>query len=272
MIGYTCGAYDILRAKDLEGLDRRIQLAKSKGSEYFAIGLYEESVCEELGVGTPLKGTEDRMKIVEQLRGVDFVVRISSLNKQEVEEAIKQGFTEFQEAKKAEVEETKKKYDIGYAPGTYDLFHLGHLENLMIAAQQSKRLIVGVKADELVQEHKGKTPNINANERAEILRHFRFVDDVYKYYTRDLENANAWIKSKYGKDVDAIFLGSDLEADFKDTKGLNIVFTPRTPEMMAKRSTSAYSKVLKLNQEKGKRYTRDISKLGTISLKQEERD
>ena len=59
-----------------------------------------------------------------------------------------------------------------YAPGTYDLFHAGHLENLLEASQKSKRLIVGVKADELVYEHKGRKPMMTAEERMEILRHF----------------------------------------------------------------------------------------------------
>ena len=86
-----------------------------------------------------------------------------------------------------------------------------------------------------------------------ILRHFKFVDDVYIYYTRDLQIANDYIKSKYDRDVDAVFLGSDLKNDFKDVKDINIVYTERDAELMKERSTSSYLKkykLLSLNTEK----------------------
>jgi len=155
-------------------------------------------------------------------------------------------------------EESPKKYKVGYAPGTYDLFHLGHLENILEAAKQSEFLIVGVKDDELVMSHKNKYPIISAEERMEILRHFKVVNDVYRYYVRDLHMANAWIESKYGSGADAIFLGSDLEKDFAHIKDINIVFTERPPELMKTRSSTAL-RTLYLSHEKGREYTgRDV--------------
>lgn len=126
-------------------------------------------------------------------------------------------------------------------------FMHGHLENLLIASENSEKLIVGVKSDELVQAHKKKTPVLSAEERMEILRHFKFVDDAYIYYTRDLHIARDWIESKYGK-LDAVFFGSDLKADFKGCNDINIVYTDRPPELLSTRSTTAYRKKLFKNK------------------------
>lgn len=72
-----------------------------------------------------------------------------------------------------------------------------------------------------------------------------FVDNVYQYFTRDPYTAASWIKAKYHKDVDAIFLGSDLKEDFKNIKDIPLVFTERWKNMVNK-STSGYIKKLKL--------------------------
>ncbi len=241
MVSYLCGVYDILRAKELQEIDKQIQLSKEDGAKYFGIGIYDSNLCENLGLNEPLKSLEDRMAIMQQIRGVDFVFPVNSLDSNIINSHLRDAYTEL--LTKGTGAEKEKIYEIGYAPGTYDLFHAGHLENLMIASSQCKRLIVGVKADELVLQHKGREPIISAEERKEIVRHFRFVHEAYIYYTRDLHIANDWVNSKYGKDIGAIFLGSDLENDFKDTEGLNIIYTPRDPKLMKTRSTTAYRKL-----------------------------
>ena len=246
MLGYITGVYDILRLKDLQKLDMIIQKNIEKGNKYFAIALYNEELCEALGISEPLKSIEDRIKIAEQLSGVDFSFEISSLDKDIIQSRAQEALELYEENQKNKKEKENKQYDIVYAPGTYDLFHAGHLENLLEASHKSKRLIVGVKADELVYEHKGRKPMISAEERMEILRHFKFVDNVYQYYTRDPHTAASWIKAKYNKDVDAIFLGSDLKEDFKNIKDIPLVFTERDEKNMVNKSTSGYIKKLKL--------------------------
>lgn len=78
-----------------------------------------------------------------------------------------------------------------------------------------------------------------------ILRRFKFVYDVYIYYTRDLEIANDYIKAKYNEPIEAIYLGSDLKKDFKDFNNLNIIYTDRDEQLMKEKSTTAYSKKYK---------------------------
>ena len=258
MLAYEMGPYDMLRADDLDEIDKQIQLSREQGIKNFAIGIYDDNVCQALNINKPIKSLNDRMEIMKYIRGVDFVFPVHSLDKKVLEQDITKAFEEFKKEQNKKKEKQDKKYDLAYAPGTYDLFHAGHLENLLIASSQSKKLIVGVKADKLVQEHKHKNPMISQKERVEILRHFKFVDDAYVYFTRDLHIANDYIKSKYDKYVDAVFLGSDLKNDFKDIKNINIVYTERDEKLMEERSSTGYAKKYKklsLSKQTDKKYT-----------------
>lgn len=265
MLGYVSGEYDILRAKDLRRLDEIIQKNKEKGNKYFSVAIYQNELCEELGMDTPLKSAEDRAKIMEQITGVDFTFIIDSLEEQKIRDKALTAFEEYQERKKEEEKENKKeeekKYETVYVPGTYDLFHAGHLENLMEAKKLGNKIIAGVKSDELVKKQKGDFPKINAEERMEILRHFKFIDGVYEFYTRDLHVASDWVKARYGT-IPTIVCGSDLEKDYKNINDLTIVYTDRDAKKMQERSTTAYKKKLKLRQvtieDKEKHFTGNI--------------
>lgn len=101
----------------------------------------------------------------------------------------------------------EKKYKIGYTQGTFDMFHIGHLNLLKHAKEYCDILIVGVNADDLVQEYKNKVPVINQDERAEILRAIRYVDNVVICHTLKKMEMHKWLH------FDAIFIGDDWKGN-----------------------------------------------------------
>lgn len=252
-LGYTYGVYDVLRAEDLKQLDKQIQLSREAGNTHFALGIYEEELARIKSGSTPLKSIEDRMKIAEQLRGVDFVFSLPSLDENIIRKSAIEALKNKQEKDKAK-EEIKKEYNIGYVPGTFDLFHAGHLENLLIADNNCESLVLGVKADDLVMKQKNRKTIMPEEERAEVLKHFKFVKDVLIFYTRNFNVANEMIKEKYGEGIGAVFVGSDLAKDYANIKDVNIIFTDRDEQLMKTRSTTHYRTLYLSKDHKDEKY------------------
>ena len=63
--------------------------------------------------------------------------------------------------------------------GTFDLFHIGHLNLIRRARALGDCLIVGVSSDELNRRKKGKRPAIAQDDRMAIVAGIRYVDDVF---------------------------------------------------------------------------------------------
>jgi glycerol-3-phosphate cytidylyltransferase len=119
---------------------------------------------------------------------------------------------------------------IGYAPGAYDLFHIGHLNILRHARANCDYLIAGVVSDEMLLQAKGKLPVIPLAERLEIVRSIRFVDDVHAEVVPD--KLDTWQEVRF----DVIFKGDDwrgtpkgdkLERDFAAV-GVEVKYFPYT--------------------------------------------
>ncbi|MFI7589622.1 adenylyltransferase/cytidyltransferase family protein [Spongisporangium articulatum] len=67
---------------------------------------------------------------------------------------------------------------VGYVPGAWDMFHIGHLNILRRAKEQCDHLIAGVVTDEVLLASKGKLPVVPLEERLEIVGALRCVDEV----------------------------------------------------------------------------------------------
>ena len=101
---------------------------------------------------------------------------------------------------------------VGYAPGAYDLFHVGHLNVLKHAAAHCDRLVVGVVSDEMLLLTKGRLPVVPLAERLEIVRNLRFVDDVHAEVVP--EKIDTWREVGF----DVIFKGDDWRGTAKGAK------------------------------------------------------
>ena len=98
-----------------------------------------------------------------------------------------------------------KKYKIGYVPGVYDLFHLGHLNLLRKSKDQCEYLIAGVLTDELVETFKGQKPYIPFEERIAIVEAIKYVDEVVAVDYHNTDKVTAWELYHY----DCHFSGDD---------------------------------------------------------------
>lgn len=123
-------------------------------------------------------------------------------------------------------EDNRRKTKVGYMSGTFDLFHMGHLNLIKRAKKQCDYLIVGVHPS---AAHKGKETFIPFDERKAIVAACKYVDKVVDSTPED---STAWDLYKYDK----LFVGSDYkgterfnnyEKYFAD-KGVEIVYFPYT--------------------------------------------
>ena len=98
---------------------------------------------------------------------------------------------------------------IGYVPGAWDMFHVGHLNILQRARRHCDVLIVGVVTDEALQRAKGKLPIIPLDERMAVVQAMSIVDRVVVDYSSN--KIDAW--RSHGFDV--LFKGDDWRGTAK---------------------------------------------------------
>ncbi|GMA86204.1 hypothetical protein GCM10025868_14540 [Angustibacter aerolatus] len=119
---------------------------------------------------------------------------------------------------------------VGYAPGVYDLFHIGHLNILRHAAGLCDHLVAGVVSDEMALRAKGRAPVVPLAERLEIVQHIGFVDEAVAEDVpekRRCGSACASTSSSRATTGGAPPRATRLEADFA-TVGVQVVYFPYT--------------------------------------------
>ncbi|GAU69256.1 glycerol-3-phosphate cytidylyltransferase [Streptomyces sp. NBRC 110611] len=119
---------------------------------------------------------------------------------------------------------------VGYAPGVYDLFHVGHLNILRHARSRCDYLVAGVVSDEMARRAKGRTPVVPLTERLEIIRSIRFVDAAFVETVPD--KLDTWRQVRFdvlfkGDDWRGTAKGDKLERDFA-TVGVEVRYFPYT--------------------------------------------
>lgn len=119
---------------------------------------------------------------------------------------------------------------VGYAPGAYDLFHVGHLNILRNARLHCDELIAGVVSDEMLERARGRRPVVPLAERMEIVSHISFVDRVHAEVLPD--KLDTWRAVGFdvffkGDDWRGTAKGRDLERRFAEV-GVEVVYFPYT--------------------------------------------
>ncbi len=158
------------------------------------------------------------------------------------------GMSSFQYKKDSGRINIKPQLKVGYLSGTFDLFHIGHLNMLRRAKEYCDYLVVGVHKD---ASHKGKQTFIPFEERCEIVQHIKYVDKVIQSESEDDDVYKKGIV-KY----DFLFVGSDYkgsdrfnkyEAFFAD-KRVKIIYFPYTKGTSSTQLREALDMV-KIHQE-----------------------
>lgn len=108
--------------------------------------------------------------------------------------------------------------------GTFDVFHIGHLNILKRARLHGDTLSVGVSSDRLNIEKKGRAPVYPEAERLEIIRQVKPVTDVFIEDSLEL-------KGEYLRqfNADVLVMGDDWDGKFDHLKDIcDVIYLPRT--------------------------------------------
>lgn len=128
-----------------------------------------------------------------------------------------------------------------YTGGTFDLFHVGHLNLLKRCyeiAGLTGQVIVSLNTDEFIEKYKGKKPIIPFEDRKSIL-------ESCKYVHRVMENhggADSKQSIEEAELIDVIAIGSDwarknyyeqmgFTQDWLDEKGISLIYIPYTKKI-----------------------------------------
>lgn len=121
--------------------------------------------------------------------------------------------------------------------GTFDVFHIGHLNILQRASALGDRLIVGISSDALNIEKKQRAPVYSQQDRMAIVSQIKGVDEVF--LEESLE-AKAGYLRQYQAQI--LVMGDDWKGRFDHFSDLcEVVYFARTPSV----STTSIIEVVK---------------------------
>ncbi|NRA60410.1 MAG: adenylyltransferase/cytidyltransferase family protein [Psychrobium sp.] len=121
--------------------------------------------------------------------------------------------------------------------GTFDVFHVGHVNILERAKAQGDYLIVGVSSDALNFSKKGRNPIYSEHDRMQILGALKCVDEVFVEESLELKEQYI-LENK----ADMLVMGDDWEGKFDHFRSVcQVVYMTRTPSI----STTATIEIVK---------------------------
>jgi glycerol-3-phosphate cytidylyltransferase len=135
-----------------------------------------------------------------------------------------------------------KKVVITY--GTFDLFHIGHLELLKRLSKLGDELIVAVSTDKF-NEKKGKKTIIPYKQRAKIIEAIKYVDKVIPEKSWEQK-----IKDIKKYDVDVFAIGNDWEGKFDFLKEhCEVIYLERTEGISSTKLKKSLSSLSAINPD-----------------------
>jgi len=256
--GYLVHDFDLLNVGDLDLL----QQARAACATLVVGVLTDEAVHRHYGT-SPVVPLAERMALVGRLRGVDDVVEHSSVpagtavvfraataspvvpdtaaitlspSRQPQSPLLQAALRPLQKGepdlspKRVPCEPAERRGRVGYVPGAWDMFHVGHLNILLRAREQCDRLVVGVVTAEALAKAKGGLPIVSLTERLEVVRSMDMVDSVV--VDRSSDKLDVWRQVSFhvlfkGDDWQGTPKGDKLERDMR-AAGVEVRYFPYT--------------------------------------------
>ena len=111
--------------------------------------------------------------------------------------------------------------------GTFDVFHVGHVNILTRAHDLGDHLTVGISTDELNFAKKGRYPVYRQEHRAQIVSSLDCVDEVF--YEHSLELKRQYLIEHR---ADILVMGNDWEGRFDEFSDIvEVRYLPRTDDI-----------------------------------------
>lgn len=111
--------------------------------------------------------------------------------------------------------------------GTFDLFHIGHLQILKRAKAMGDYLIVGISTDALNFSKKQRNPICSQQHRMEIIEELKCVDEVF--FEDSLELKREYILRT---EANVLVMGDDWQGRFDEFNDIcRVKYLPRTPSI-----------------------------------------
>lgn len=128
--------------------------------------------------------------------------------------------------------------------GTFDMFHIGHLNLLRRLSSMGDRLVVAVSSDEF-NKLKGKKTLIPFDQRAEIVQAIDCVDVVIKEDSWDQK-----VNDVLAYDVDIFAIGDDWKGEFDFLqKHCEVVYLERTKNISTTELKRSLKRFLSISQD-----------------------
>ena len=134
-----------------------------------------------------------------------------------------------------------------FTSGSFDLFHIGHLNILERSAALGDELIVGVSTDELIQHYKRMPPIIPFEQRFRIISSLKCVTKAVKQVKL------TEVAQLQREDIDIVTIGDDWINKYleglewmKQQPGKEVVYFPYTPDVS---TTSIKKKIIESTSE-----------------------
>lgn len=123
--------------------------------------------------------------------------------------------------------------------GTFDMWHVGHINILRRAKALGDRLVVGVSSDRMNETEKNKKAFYNEYGRFEMVKSCKYVDEVFfeESLSKKIVYINEW-------DADILVMGDDWAGKF-DNMPCEVIYLPRTKNI---NSSDLREKLVKLSE------------------------